>query len=110
MKEKIEFSEFLEIEKKLEIMVGTITLVEEVPKSKLLKLSVKFGEDTRIVATNIKEHLIDPKSLEGKEFLFITNLKPATMKGIESTAMILPGEIEKGNMITISGVSGTKVL
>jgi methionyl-tRNA synthetase len=126
MKDLIEFSEFLEIEKKLEIKVGQVTAVENVPKSnKLIKLTVDFGTETRIVVTNIKP-LLNPsdesivanlktslgmsQSLIDKRFAFITNLKPVTMMGIESTAMIMPGEIESGNVITIRGELGTKLL
>jgi methionyl-tRNA synthetase len=111
MKDKIEFSEFLELEKKLEIQVGTVLNVEDVPKSnKLLKLTVQFGSEQRTVVTNIKPHLTEPKGMENKGFLFITNLKPVMMMGIESTAMILPGEVEIGSFITTNGQSGTKIL
>lgn len=111
MKDKIEFSEFLELEKKLEIQVGTVLSVEDVPKSnKLLKLTVQFGSEQRTVVTNIKPHLTDPRGLENRNFLFITNLKPVVMMGIESTAMILPGDVEKGIFITVSGQSGTQIL
>ena len=126
MKDLIEFSEFLEIEKKLEIKIGKVTNVEDVPKSnKLIKLTVDFGTETRTVVTNIKP-LLNPTdesvaanlrtslgmsmSLVDKKFAFITNLKPVTMMGIESTAMIMPGEIESGNVVTISANSGTKLL
>jgi methionyl-tRNA synthetase len=126
MKNEIEFSEFLEIEKKLEIKIGKVTNVEDVPKSnKLIKLTVDFGTETRIVVTNIKP-LLNPsdesivanlktslgmsQSLIDKRFAFITNLKPVRMMGIESTAMIMPGEIESGNVITIRGELGTKLL
>jgi len=55
MKDLIEFPEFLEIQKKLEIKVGQIVNVEDIPKSnKLIKLTVDFGTETRIVVTNIK--------------------------------------------------------
>ena len=56
MKEKIVFKEFLEIESKLEIKIGRVVEVNEVPKSdKLLRLSVDFGpDDIRTVVTNIK--------------------------------------------------------
>jgi len=125
MKELIEFSEFLEIEKRLEIKIGKITNVEDVPKSnKLIKLTVDFGTETRIVVTNIKP-LLNPQdetvaanlrgslgmamSLVDKKMAFITNLKPVTMMGIESTAMIMPGEIEKGFVTTITGEVGTKL-
>ena len=113
MKEKIEFSEFLELEKKIEIKVGTVTHVEEVPKSnKLLKLTVSFGgSDIQTVLTNIKPHLENPKSMEGYKFMFVTNLKPVVMMGIESTAMIMPGDIENGTpLVTVNGDSGTKMM
>jgi len=126
MKDLIEFSEFLEIQNKLEIKVGQIINVEDVPKSnKLIKLTVDFGTETRIVVTNIKPLLNSEDSevqtnlrgtlgmdisLIDKKMAFITNLKPVTMMGIESTAMIMPGEIEKGFVITVQGQIGTKLL
>ena len=114
MKEEIEFSEFLEIEKKLEIIVGKIVEVEDVPKSsKLVKLTVDLGEETtRTVVTNIKPHYDNVKtSLLNKCFPFITNLKPAKMMGIESTAMIMPGDIENNNKLSnIDTPIGTKLL
>lgn len=126
MKELIEFSDFLAIERKLEIKVGQIKIVEDVPKSnKLLKLTVDFGSESRIVVTNIKQ-LLSPEndenaanlrtglgmsmSLVNRKFLFITNLKPVTMMGIESSAMIMPGEIEKGLVNTVNGEVGLSIL
>lgn len=111
MKDLIEFTEFMEIEKKLEIKLGQITSVEDVPKSKkLIKLSVDFGTEVRTVVTNIKPHLSSNSDLVDKKMLFITNLKPVVMMGIESTAMILPGEIENGNKILSEGLPGTILL
>ena len=134
MEELIEFSEFLEIQKKLEIKVGEVINIEDVPKSnKLIKLTVDFGTETRTVVTNIKPLLnstdsqvqanlrgtlgmsvsmeeLGHKALLNKKFAFITNLKPVTMMGIESTAMIIPGEIEKGFAITMQGQIGTSLL
>lgn len=125
-KRKIEISEFLEIEKKIEIKIGKVTEAEDVPKSnKLIKLTVDFGSETRTVVTNIKP-LLNPSdetiatnlrtslgmamSIVDKKFAFITNLKPVTMMGIESTAMIMPGDIESGNVITVNATPGTKLL
>ena len=111
MKNQIEFAEFLEIEKKLEIKIGKVTAVEDVPKSnKLIKLTVDFGSETRTVVTNIKPFLTDTQMLVSMSFAFITNLKPVTMMGIESTAMIMPGEIDSGNMLTVNGTPGTKLM
>ena len=61
MKEKIEFSEFLEIEKKLEIKVGKIVSVCGINKAdKLIKLVVEYGNDELLpVVTNIKTHIGD---------------------------------------------------
>jgi methionine--tRNA ligase beta chain len=112
MKPQIEFQEFMEIQAKLEIKVGLVTQVEEVPKSaKLLKLTVDFADgDVRTVVTNIKPHVKELNSLIMRKFLFITNLKPVTMMGIESTAMIVPGEIEKDKTVTVYGPEGTIML
>jgi methionine--tRNA ligase beta chain len=112
MKELIEFSEFLEIEKKLEIKVGKITTVEEVPKStKLLKMMVDFGTETRQVVTNIKPKLVfECSELVGMQFVFITNLKPVNIMGIESTAMIMPGDMLDGQIINATGKVGSILL
>ena len=92
MKQQIDFAEFLEIESKLEVKVGFIRDVVEVPKSnKLLRLTVDFGsEDIRTVVTNIKPRLADWTVLHGLMCNFVTNLKPVIMMGIESQAMIMP--------------------
>ena len=115
MKDKIEFAEFLDIQSKLEIKVGEIKTVTDVPKSdKLIKLEVDFGEDQlRTVVTNIKPSLGEDyaSKLEGKSLLFITNLKPVKMMGVESTAMIMPGELVDGIPVSIvDATPGTKML
>lgn len=92
-KEKIEFAEFLEIEKKLEITIGQIENAERIPKStKLIKLSVRFGnEDIKTVVTNLGADL-EPEDFEGLVLPFITNLAPSTMMGVVSEAMIMVGK------------------
>ena len=108
MKDKIEFSEFLDISSKLEIKPGTIKTVTDVPKSdKLIKLEVDFGEDQfRTVVTNIKptlgENYVD--MLTDKTVLFVTNLKPVKMMGIESTAMIMPGFYDFEGRLSLSTI------
>ena len=119
MKELIEFNEFLEISKKLEIKTGQITHFENVPKSeKLLKLTVDFGEENpRTVVTNIKPllatitgELSKRGGLIGLKMLFVTNLKPVKMMGIESTAMIMPGELEKSLLVTLDAKNGVSMI
>ncbi len=98
MKDKIEFNEFLEIEKKLEIRMGNVDEVVRMEGSnKMLKMTVDFGEDYDsflTVMTNIgnNEGLSEDgeeQVLVGRTFPFITNLKPAKIMGVESTAMIM---------------------
>lgn len=97
MKEKIDFEEFLEIEKKLEIKYGTIKEVQRINK-KMLKLSVDFGEEElRTVVTNIGKKASEDMLISG-QFPFITNLKPAIISGYESTAMIMLAEDENKNI------------
>lgn len=123
-KEKITFEEFEQLQKKLEIKVGLIVSVEEIPKSKkLIKLTVAFGrmEDglaiLKTVVTNIKSDLqvkygngetkfdqaMFDTLFKGQNMLFITNLKPVEMMGIESSAMICPGELDKYHLATVNG-------
>lgn len=98
MKSEIEFNEFLEIEKKLEIKVGIITEVERMPKSdKMLKLTVDLGEShPRTVMTNIGNHegLEDEQVLVNYQCPFITNLKPTKIMGVMSSAMIMPPVVD----------------
>ena len=93
-KDEIEFSEFLEIEKKLDIRIGKVIAAERVPKSdKLLKLTVIFGineGDEKTVVTNLGANF-HPDEFIGLQIPFIMNLKPFKMMGITSEAMIVVG-------------------
>jgi len=99
MKEKIEFSEFIEIEKKLEIKYGTIKNMDRINK-KMLRLTVDFAEERlRTVITNIGAKVDSDDFLIGSQFPFITNLAPAIISGFESTAMIMIIETEDGTIL-----------
>lgn len=114
MKNQIEFAQFLEIEANLEIKAGTVVHAEEVPKSKLLKLTVNVGGVEPLTClTNIKEQLEIPSDLAGKTFAFVTNLKPVEIKGIVSNAMIMPGtEFGKSTnrLVTLNCAPGTRLI
>ncbi len=75
---------------KVEIKVGTIVSAEEIEGSeKLLKLQVDLGEEKpRQVLSGIKKWY-KPASLIGKQLVFVTNLEPRIMMGLESQGMIL---------------------
>jgi len=86
----ITFNDF----QKIEIKVGAILSAEKVEGSeKLLKLSVDFGElAPRQVISGIAKTFSPENGLEkliGKQFLFVTNLEPRNIMGLESQAMIL---------------------
>src|ERR1700754_523333 len=75
---------------KLDIRIGTIELVEDVPASdKLVRLRVDFGEHKRTILVGMKKERTDPKSeVEGRLALFVVNLPPRKMAGEESQGML----------------------
>ena len=87
-KPQIEFDDFA----KVELKVALITACEKVAKSKkLLKLTVKLGEEVRTVVSGIALHY-EPEYLVGKKVVMVTNLKPVKLCGIESQGMIVCAE------------------
>lgn len=110
MKEKINFETYLGIEKQLEIKLGTIQSVEKMEKSdKMLKLAVFFTEnDQRTVMTNIGNRLENVNDLMFLTLPFITNLVPAKIMGVESTAMIMVPTV--GDKIDLNGMSGASLM
>jgi tRNA-binding protein len=73
----------------LDIRVGTIERVEEVPRSeKLMKLTVNFGDHTRTILAGIKKERGNPKEIEGRQALFVVNLEPRKMAGEISEGML----------------------
>jgi len=93
---------------KVELKVGKILTVEKVEDAdKLLKLSVSFGEikkvekdeegnekeivseDIRQIVSGIALYFEDYNVLVDKKVMFVTNLAPRTIRGLESNGMIL---------------------
>jgi len=73
----------------LDIRVGTIERVEEVPRSeKLMKLIVNFGDHTRTILAGIKKERANPREVEGRQALFVVNLEPRKMAGEISEGML----------------------
>lgn len=73
----------------LDIRVGTIERVEEVPKSdKLLRLTVGFGDHRRTILAGMKQERENPKEIEGRQALFVVNLEPRRMMGEVSEGML----------------------
>ena len=73
----------------LDIRVGTIERVEDVPRSdKLLKLTVNFGDHWRTILAGIKKERENPREIEGRQALFVVNLEPRKMAGELSAGML----------------------
>jgi methionyl-tRNA synthetase len=79
---------------KVELRVAEVLAAERVPKSKkLLKLTVKVGEETRTLVAGIAEQY-EPEPLVGRKVVIVANLQPATLMGIESNGMVLAASHE----------------
>ena len=88
VKDNITFDEFQNID----LRTGKILKCEKVPKKdRLLKITVDIGIETRTMVTGLG-HLYKSEQLEGLTALFLVNLEPKKIGGIESHGMILAVE------------------
>lgn len=83
---KITYGDF----SKVELKVGLIKDVKPHPNAdKLYVLTVDLGEDNpRTIVAGLRNHY-QPEHLKGKKAIFVSNLAPVTLRGIESDGMIL---------------------
>ena len=73
----------------VDVRVGTIVAVEDVPKSdKLLRLVVDFGDHTRRILAGMKQERANPEEIVGRQALFVVNLEPRRMMGEVSEGML----------------------
>ena len=105
---------------KVEIQVGKILTAEHIEGSdKLIKLQVDFGpstalgvNDTRQILSGIKKAYA-PESLVGRSCMFVTNLAPREMLGLQSNGMLLAVSDESGLPVLYTFdkeiIPGTKV-
>ena len=93
-KEECTFDDF----GKMDIRTATVLEAERVPKTdKLLKLTIDTGIDRRVIVSGIAE-FYSPEEMVGKQICILANLKPRTIKGIESKGMILMARQNDGKM------------
>ena len=99
IKPTIDFADF----EKLDIRVGHIKNCEKVKKAnKLLKFTIDDGSgNDRTIVSGIAK-FYQPEELIGKDVLFIANLAPRKLMGIESQGMILSAENFDGNLSVTS--------
>jgi tRNA-binding protein len=80
----------MEVLEKLDIRVGTVRSVQEVPESrKLVRLEVDFGDHTRTILSGMKGERENLQELVGRQTLFVVNLEPRKMAGLTSEGMLL---------------------
>jgi methionine--tRNA ligase beta chain len=86
----ITFDEFL----KLDLRIALVKSAEAVPKTdKLVHLQLDIGEDElRNVVAGIREHYT-PEDLLDKKVLYLANLAPRKLRGIESSGMVLAAAV-----------------
>lgn len=85
---EIAFDEFT----KVDLRVAKVLECEPVPKSKkLLKMQVDLGSERRQVVSGIAKWY-KPEDMIGKSVIFVANLKPAKLCGVESQGMVLAAD------------------
>ena len=95
IKDTMAFKDF----EKIDIRVGHIKACERVKKAnKLLKFTLDDGSGTdRTIVSGIAKYY-EPEDLIGRDVLFIANLAPRKLMGIESQGMILSAENFDGDL------------
>jgi methionyl-tRNA synthetase len=107
---KIAISDFL----KLDLRVGEVIAAEKVEKSrKLMKMTVKLGEEVRTIVGGIAT-AYTAEQLVGRKLVFVANLQPAKLMGIESDGMVLAATLPDTGEASLLAVdpsvpSGAKV-
>lgn len=109
MKDLISYDDFA----KLDIVTSKVLTAEEVEGAdKLLKLTVDAGEEygERTIVSGIKPWF-SPEELVGKTVIYLANLEPRKLMGVESAGMLLAAgdppillsadadEVEPGNQV-----------
>jgi tRNA-binding protein len=79
----------LDLLQQVDVRVGTVEAVEDIPESKkLVRLTVDLGDHKRCILAGIKQEREDPREIEGRQALFVVNLEPKRMAGELSEGML----------------------
>ena len=94
IKPMINFEDFT----KLDLRIAHVESCKKVEKAdKLLQLELNIGGETRTVLSGIAEHF-SPEEVVGRDVLYLANLAPRKIRGIESQGMVLLAENEEGKL------------
>ena len=87
---------------KVELRIGRVVTAEPVPKSrKLIRLEIDDGSGVRQVLGGLAK-AYDPDTLVGRHVIFIANLKPARLAGLESRGMVLAALDADGEAVLLT--------
>ena len=102
-KAKIEYDDFA----KLDLRVAEVLACEKVENAdKLLKFTLKVGEETRTVVSGIAKFYAEPEKLVGKKLVLVANLKPKKIRGIMSHGMLLSAATADDSMLELVQITG----
>jgi methionine--tRNA ligase beta chain len=94
----ITFKQFQE----LDLKVGKVIAAEAVPGSRnLIKIQVDFGTEKRQAVAGLLQWY-KPEELVGKKYMFILNLEPRKLMGLESQCMIFAADDGEGNIVLMA--------
>ncbi len=87
--------------KKIDARIGKVISAEAVPDSdKLIRFMLDFGEtEPRQILSGIREWYPEPELLVGKMMLFVINLEPRRIRGLDSFGMLM----------AVDGTDGTPI-
>lgn len=90
--------------KRIDFRLAQVVAAERIPGAdRLLRLEVDLGGERRQVVAGIARHY-RPEDLVGRRVVVVANLKPATLRGIESRGMILAASA--GDQLALVTVDG----
>jgi len=98
--EYVTYEEF----KKMDMRVGTIVEVSPVEGTdKLLRCQIDFGEENlRQIVSGIREFFPEYETLVGKQVLYIVNLEPRMIRGVESQGMLMAVDGKDGKPVFLT--------
>ncbi len=89
---------------KLDLRTARVLAAEKVPDADhLLKLQIELGDEKRQIVAGIASRYA-PEDLVGKTIIVVANLRPATIRGVESNGMLLAAKKKrKLRLLTVDG-------
>ena len=91
----INISQFAQVQLKT---AKVVTAERVAGADRLLKMQIELGDEQRQIVAGIAQHYA-PEDLAGKNIIVVTNLEPATIRGVESNGMLLAAK--QGDKLTL---------